>query len=193
MPSDSWPFGWATGDVVNAAQYGKGIGCLADSTLGGSAANVDLTSIVQTYAHLLLVVSARGDLAAALTTLSVRFNGDTAANYDWQRLGGGGVSVSPVESFGQTAIEHGFVPAASAGANLFNASIGFIPHYAGTSNNKLALSVSSSKSGTSTGNMANIFECGFWRSNAAITRITLLPSTGNWVAGTRVSLYGLGA
>lgn len=189
----TWPLGWQVGDIEIGAQYGKGIGAISDTTLGGSAASVDITSIVQTYAHLLLVVYARGDLAAALTTLNVRFNGDTAANYDWQRLGGGGTSVSPVEAFAQTSIEHGFVPAASAGANLFSASVGFIPHYAGSSNNKCALSISSSKSGTSSGNMANIFECGFWRSNAAITRVTVLPNSGNFVTGTRVTLYGMGA
>lgn len=189
----TWPLGWATGDVEIAAQYGKGIGSIFDSTLGGSAANVDITSIVSSYAHLMLVVYARGDAAAASVLTNLRFNGDTAANYDFQQLQSNVTSVNPSESFAATSMQAGYAAANTAGANLFSVSIGFIPHYAGSSNNKTCLSLSAMKVGTASSNMANILTAGFWRSSSAITRITLLPSSGNWVAGTRVTLYGMGA
>jgi hypothetical protein len=193
MPTGTWPLGWATGDIETAAEFKKGIGSLFDSTLVGSAANVDITSIVATYAHLLVVVYARGDTAAANTNQLFRFNGDTAANYDYQLLTGGGATVTAVEAFAQTSAFIGFPPANTAGANLFGVSITFIPHYAGSTNNKLALSVASSKTGTTTGLMKNYLSAGFWRSSAAINRVTLLPAAGNFVAGTRVTLYGMGA
>lgn len=189
----TWPLGWAVGDVEIAAQYGKGWGAIFDSTLGGSAANVDITSIVGTYAHLMLVVYARGDTAASSTTSVLRFNNDSAANYDWQGIRGTGATTVASENFAQTsiAISTG-MPANTAGANLFGVSVVFIPNYAGA-NNKAAMTLEASKIGVSTGNMFTDFFGGFWRSNAAITRITLLPGAGNYVAGTRVSLYAMGA
>jgi hypothetical protein len=171
----------------------KGIGAISDTTLGGSAANVDITSISATYAHLLIVTYARGDAAAAGTNLNLRFNGDAAANYDWQTLSASAAVINAAEAFAQAQITLGLMPAISAGANLFNAQCFFIPHYAGSANNKLALAITSYKSGTTTGLMANTLAGGFWRSAAAINRITLLPAAGNFVAGTRVSLYGMGS
>jgi hypothetical protein len=193
MPSGTWPLGWATGDIETAAEFKKGIGCISDTTLGGSAANIDITSIVATYAHLLIVTYARGDTAAGSIAMNMRFNNDTAANYDHQRLTGGGATPTAVESFTQTSMPHYFMPANTAGANLFSAHISFIPNYAGSTNNKLSLSVASLKTGTGTGGMAVAITGGFWRSNAAINRITLLPGAGNFVAGTRVTIYGMGA
>lgn len=189
----TWPLGWQVGDIEIAAQYGKGIGALADSTLGGSSATVDLTSIVGSYAHLLLVIYARGDQAAFSTNVNLRFNADSAANYDTQQVQGGAAAVTAGEQFAATSTLVTVMPAATAGANLFGATVGFIPHYAGTANNKAILSLESFKTGTISGSMSTSLLGGFWRSNAAITRITLLPASGNFVAGTRVTLYGLGA
>lgn len=189
----TWPTGWATGDVTLASEYKKGIGAIADTTLGGIAANIDMTSISGTYAHLLVVVYARGDTPAPTTGFNMQFNGDTAANYDYQQMVGSAAVIVNSENFASTRISHGAMPANSAGANLFNASVMFIPHYAGTANNKVVISINASKSGTSTGNMLDYTQAGFWRSNAAINRITLFPAAGNFVAGTRVTLYGMGA
>jgi hypothetical protein len=161
--------------------------------LGGSAANVDITSISATYAHLMVVVYARGDTAATNTALGVRFNGDTAANYDYQTLSGQGAAVFAGEQFAQTSAIAGFMTANTAGANLFSAHCIFIPHYAGSTNNKLALAVSSTKTGTTAATMFVYLTGGFWRSAAAVNRITLLPAAGNFVAGTRVTIYGMGS
>ena len=193
MTSGTWPFGWATGDVTLASEFKKGWGAIADTTLGGSAANVDMTSIVGTYAHLLVVAYARSDAATNSVLTNLQFNGDTAANYDTQRLIGSAATVVASESFAATSMTFGSIAANTAGANLFGASITFIPHYAGSANNKAAVSIAAQKNGTASGNMSSNVFAGFWRSNAAITRITLLPASGNFVAGTRVTLYALGA
>ena len=34
---------------------------------------------------------------------------------------------------------------------------------------------------------------GEWRSTAAINRVTVFPATGNFIAGTRLTIYGMGA
>lgn len=193
MTSGTWPAGWSTGDVTLASEYRKGIGALFDTTLGASAASVDISSIVGTYAHLMVAVYARGDAAAATTIVGLRFNGDGASNFDFQALQGSAASVTSSETFTTTLMQVGIMPANTAGANLFNAGLIFIPHYAGSSNNKVALSLSSSKSGVASGNMATTLTGGFWRSNAAINRITLIPNVGNFVAGTRVTIFAMGA
>lgn len=189
----TWPTGWATGDIETAAEFKKGIGSISDTTLGGSAANIDITSISATYAHLLVVAYTRGDAAAASTGLRLQFNGDTAANYDSQSLTGNAALTIAGEAFGLTVLGAGSIPANTAGANLFSANVLFIPHYAGAANNKVCLALNSLKVGTTTGLLFSIFQHGFWRSNAAINRITFLPTTGNFVAGTRITIYGMGA
>lgn len=189
----TWASGWQVGDIEVAAQYGKGIGSIFDTTLGGSAANVDITGIVGTYAHLMLVVYGRSDAAAAVIEPSlIRLNGDAATNYDYQVLHGTASSALAVENFAVSSAQIGNVPASSAGVNLFGCQLVFIPHYAGTSNNKALVALSSSKTGTTTSLMDVAISACFWRSSAAITRITLLPAAGNFVAGTRVTLYGMG-
>lgn len=189
----TWPASWATGDVVLASEFKKGIGAIFDTTLGAGAAFVDITSIVATYAHLLLVVYARGDTAAANTVLNTRFNNDVAANYDSQSLTGQAASTIAGELFGSTAMFNGSMPANTAGANLFCAHLIFIPNYANTANNKICFALNTLKTGTASTNMNAILQVGFWRSNAAINRITLLPGGGNIVTGSRVTLYGMGA
>lgn len=189
----TWPTSFATGDLMVAAEFKKGIGCISDTTLGGSAASVDISSIVGTYAHLIVVVYARGDAAVAAADFMMRFNGDTAAHYDYQNLQAFAASVGSTESFATATPLIGIVPGSTAGANLFGACVTFIPHYAGTANNKLALTVSAHKGGVASTQMINTLSGIYWRSNAAINRITVLPTSGNLVAGTRVSIYGMGA
>lgn len=179
---------------MNAAQYGKGIGSISDTTLGAPAASVDITSIVGTYAHLFVVIYSRCSIVGTVEYVSSRFNGDTAANYDFQLLQGSAAVVSAAEQFAQTSATVGLMPGSTAGANLFGLSIGFIPHYAGTSNNKAVIGLSATKNGTTGGSMVVDLAGGSWRSNAAINRITLFPQSGsNFATGTRVTLYGMGA
>lgn len=189
----TWPTGWATGDVEQAAEFKKGIGCISDQTLGGSAATVNVASIVATYAHLLVVVYARSDVAAISSNLCLNFNGDAAANYDRQVMQGSAATAAASEGFATNFPQMGSIPANTAGANLFGSTIIFIPHYAGASNNKVALAIASAKSGVATTNIVSTLGAVFWRSNAAINRVTLVQPSGNFVAGTRMSIYGMGA
>lgn len=164
-----------------------------DSTLGASAASIDVTGISATYAHLMVSVYARGDTAATAIGAQLRFNGDSAANYDTQYVRGNAAVASAAEGFAATSLQFGSIPANTAGANLFGAQEIFIPYYAGSSNNKQIVALSSAKIGTSTGNLFMDLLGGGWRSNAAINQITFFPVSGNFVAGTRITVHALGA
>jgi hypothetical protein len=179
--SGTWALGWATADVVSAAEFAKGVGCIYDTTLGAGAASIDVTGIVGVYAHLKIVAYLRSDTAAVGTDIIVRFNADSAANY---------TTVNAT----QTSINSNaaaLMPAASHAANAFGAYEIVIPHYAGTANNKSANAVGATNT-TSTTMGAAAFG-GMWRSTAAITRITVSAAAGNIVTGSRLSIYAMGA
>lgn len=190
----------ATGNAVTAAQWNTEVTTngnlgyfrqLAETVLSGTASSIDFTSIPGTFRHLLLVVYGRTDEAATSSTLLARFNNDSGANYDYQLDAGTGSTAQAVESQGQTSARIGSLPGASASANLFGVCDLRVLHYANSANNKAALSVYGLKWGTSSGQMIAANGAQFWRNNAAIDRITILPGSGNLVAGTVATLYGL--
>jgi len=164
-----------------------------DSTLGAAAATIDITSIPSDYEYLRLAGYVRGDTAAASTTLALRFNGDAGANYDRQRHTGAAAAATIAEQFGQTsAIVGDVIPANTATANVFSFFEIIIPHYANSTNNKVAYCQIASKIGVATTNLSVGHVAVFWRSNAAINQITLLPGAGNFQIATRTMLWGIG-
>lgn len=191
--SGTWASGWALNDIVTAGEFAKGVGCVADTTLGIAAASFDFTSLPSTYAHLIIVLYARGDLAATTVNVFARFNNDNTANYDYQQTSASAAATTVSESFGQTSMFVGNCAGSTAGANLFGHLDILTSNYANASNNKLARALWAQKIGTASGNLQAGAVTSFWRSNAAINRITLLPGTGNFVAGSRCSIYAMGA
>jgi hypothetical protein len=168
---------------------------LADTTLGVAAASIDMTSIPQTFAHLKLELYLRTDVAAAADNVRVRFNGDTAANYDAHSGHFTGAGSGSTESIGQTAIvlyEH--ATGSTATANEFGKFEVIIPHYTGTTSRKGTHSFGGRKTTDASLGGGVIFTHGGWRSTAAITQVTILPGSGaNLAAGSRVTLYGVPA
>lgn len=194
MASASWLNGWLTGDLVTAAEFQKSAGSISDTTLGSAAANINVTSIPGGYAHLLIHLYARSDNASANTTCLMRFNGDTAANYDYQQLRGSATTSTAAEAFAQTSmLVANAIPANTATANVFGGIDIWIPNYAGSANNKCAISSFAHKEGTATTNLQAGETAAFWRSNSAITQVTLLPGAGNFNTGTRMTVYVFGA
>ncbi len=179
----TWATGWATGDIVLAAEFAKGVGCISDTTLGVGAASVDITGIVGNYAHLLVVVYARSDTAAFSTNLQTRFNGDTGANYT-------GVGTSAATSVTATGTN---VHGASATAGLFSSVGILIPNYAGSAADKPAVAFGTNADTGGSNLLAGVLGGGIWRNTSAITRITISPAAGNFIIGSRVSLYALGS
>jgi hypothetical protein len=191
MPS--WSTGWATGDIVTAAEFRKGVGSIYDATLGVAAAQIDITGLIATYAHLLVALYPRNDIASAAVVVYARFNADAGANYDSQLLRGQAATASAVETFAAAQAQIGTMPGAAAPANVFGALQLFIPNYANSANNKSYSAVSNAKTGTTTGTFFLDCFAGGWRSNAAINRLTFFSSGGNFVAGTRITVYAMGA
>lgn len=186
----AWPASSVSvGDVITAAQLNLLPIQIADSTAATAVASFDFTSLPGQFAHLMVVAYCRSDHAVAIDDISLRFNNDSGSNYYWQYLQGVGTTASAGEGIGVTSSRCGLVAGSSAPAGSFASSTILIPHYTSTTE-KSYVAQSSCLAAASTGNMYARSLGGLW-TGSAVTRITLIPPSGNFVAGSRVTIYGL--
>ncbi len=158
-----------------------------DVILGSTVASLSYTGIPTGCRSLLLVYSLRGDAAATTADLLLRCNADAGTNYDYA-ASLVTASITQLSGDNATSIKLGRIPAASAPAGAYGGGQATLLDYADTTHHKLT-------SGTGTyrptaGGTVSMLGGGSWKSNAAVNAITLLPSSGNLVAGSCVALYG---
>ncbi len=157
----------------------------------GSSANIDFTGIADTYRHLFIEGNIR--LAGAVTDADVnlRINNDGGANYHEQDLVGANVTVAATAAASQTEANVGTFPGANATANYVGQIEIRISNYKNSSYNKSFLGKFTSIPNVTVADFdAGVFG-GIWLSVAAITQVTLISSSGNFAAGTEISLYGI--
>jgi hypothetical protein len=164
-----------------------------DETLAANAASFDVQSIPATYAHLRLILAGRCTTAANFQTVLIRFNNDSTAIYDrmlWFRFGATGEQ--EVSDVAQTSGYLADLPAASATAGRAGQAEALIANYAGTTFHKTMSVRTAEGAGTVDTLLLVEHATTVWRSASAINRITLLPSADNFLAGTRLTIYGMG-
>jgi hypothetical protein len=121
-----------------------------------------------------------------------RFNNDSGANYDYEYIGAHTNTASAVNGLAQTALSLGDCPGASASAGLAASIRTDIPNYAGSVFDKATASQSAFSASTAAADIWSQAVNGHWRVvGAAIARITVLPSSGSFKAGSRCTLYAL--
>lgn len=169
-----------------------GVAVISDQTLSGAAATITFSSIPATYKELRVILQGRGDTAASAVNVSLRFNADTGANYDRQFFQGNVSAASAGESFAQTSAQVGTLSAATSPANAAGQIAIEIPNYTGAVFQKTAEARTGFKSSTASGGLLMQDSSIFWRNTAAITQIDLIASAGNFIIGTRATLYGIG-
>lgn len=160
----------------------------------GSGTSISLSSISQSYRHLLLIGAVRSSVVAENDGLLMQFNADTGSNYDWQRMSVNNATLSGAVGRATTSIQVAAIEGASSRADSFSPVLAYIYLYSQASvYEKYCMSYN-----TFFGNVsadADMFlqlRGGRWRSTAAITSITLLPATGpNFVSGSGFQLYGV--
>lgn len=148
----------------------------------GGSANIDFTSIPSTYRHLEIFWTGQGEAGSA-PNLMVRFNNDSGSNYHW---GFWELGISPVTSTSQT---EGIVGVLSPTAEP-SPTIGriIVPNYAGTAWNK---ECQGQFSGSYAGSVRMGISNSIWLSTAAISRITLIPASGDVKEASVFALYGI--
>ena len=156
-----------------------------------SAASVTFDNLPTSgYTDLKIVASVRGDSANVYNYCRIRFNGDTGSNYNMQILyGDSGVAGSTPAS--GTSITGGLYAGSSSTANTFSNSEWYIPNYRGSTQKSLSIdAVTENNSATSSN---GYLTAALWTGTVAITSATLLPNSGNFVANSTFSLYGIAA
>lgn len=170
---------------------------ICDQVLVGTQAGFDTSTILggnipQTFKHLKLIAYLRADDAGGASNGLLRFNADSAANYHASYAQGSNGVASSAQNVNQTAINNILYQSSGSTANRFTAVEIEIPHYTNTAGHKSAIAKMAYSSDDTVGNNGTRVASGTWKSTAAITQIQLLlAGAGNFIAGSRFSLYGI--
>lgn len=153
----------------------------------------NLSSLSSTYKHLQLRVTGRLTWGATSRLfVYMRFNDDSGTTYAQHTVWGNGGSVQSQASTTELYIPA--VPASLAEANVYSAAIIDIVDPFSTSKNKTTRALSGFQQAGGSGDTQGIYlRSGLWNSTAAINKISVasLTPTDYWVAGSRLSLYGI--
>jgi hypothetical protein len=191
MAAGSWVAGWPVDSWVEASEFKKGVGCVFDSTLAAPAANFDCDDILSTYGTLRILFQGASSQAAASVSLNLYINGDTNANYFVQDSYASAATTTSAESLGTIGGLCGYVPGSTATPPNSAVEI-VIPNYAGTVFTKAWTSTYMLGVNNTSGTLRVGRTGGYWASSIAISRGQLFPSAGNFIVGSRMSVYVMG-
>jgi hypothetical protein len=188
----------AVNELIDVAWLNAGVISVFNTTVTGSvAATIDTGAVLPTsYAALLIDAQLRGDTAAVTTNLNLRFNNDSGTNYHHSNINTTGTtaSLASAETYGAVSIIVGVIPANTANASAASSVLVLVPNYGGTTFHKTTVSLDGEISADAGPNQAVMHIAqGRWKNTAAINRVTLLPSAGNFQIGSRVTIWALGS
>ena len=163
---------------------------ISTTVLGSAASSVTFSSLgdySSTYKHLQIRSVAKtttvGDGAEALV---LRFNSDSGSNYARHFLSGNGSSVSSGATTSANYVGAGLVTTNSSIAAFAGNVCDVLDAYSTTKNKTIR---------TLAGHPGSLvfiqLLSGVWLNTASITSMTLSPSLGNFITGSRFSLYGI--
>jgi hypothetical protein len=174
---------------INAA--GGAMAQLYDNIASIAIASWDVQGISQAYNHLKLIYTARGDAVATVIAVNIRFNNDSGAVYDYEITYSSNGTAAGGVAIAATGGQIPGVAAASATANKVGMGEVLIPNYTGTTFEKMGAAVGGRTESTAAAGQTQETDSFNWRSTAAINRITIFPTSGNFIAGSRLTIYGL--
>ena len=165
---------------------------IATTTLASAAANVEFSSISGTYTDLILVANYAGSSNDVGFSLRVGNSSlDTGSNYSRTALNGDGGTAQSLRESSQTAIGLAYNYGNSTTIDKPNFQIINFMNYSNTTTNKSILIRSR---GTRDNNDAETTAIiGLHRSTSAINIIRIFPASGNVLAGSTFTLYGIKA
>lgn len=157
---------------------------IATFTASGTISNYTFSSIPSTYTDLVLVTSLV--MTAGTPETRIQFNSDTASNYSYTIMYGSGSAAGSTRASSTAGIDISYygVPSTTAGSAV---QITNIQNYANTTTYKTSLTRANN---ASFGTDAIV---GLWRSTAAISSLTVLPTSSSFASGSTFTLYGIKA
>ena len=141
-----------------------------------------------TSRHLVLIVNATSPDAVAKRAVEIELNGDSGATYNHQWMSGEAAVADADRQDGVNALlelvgaDYPFAIPGTTYANAFGGGTILFPHAFNTTNHKVALALG----GAVEDYVSAVV--GRWASVAAITSLILAPDTGNFAAGSTISL-----
>lgn len=191
----SWtaPRTWVTGELVTSTMLnthlrddlsylfgltGAGEEIADSGLLVASTTSISLTSLPQTYRHLLVICSLRGTGTTGALNFSARFNSDSGANYgDTTAVSGLTSILIGRASYVATDPQH-------------SAAVFVVPSYADATYRKTLAGFRGGYVSTD-GAVVTAFTAGRWfAAAAAITSLQIVPAANSIDVGSRVSVYG---
>jgi hypothetical protein len=157
----------------------------ADGTLGTKT----FSSIPGSYTDLQVLIRGRGDTAATSVGVTGLLNGDSGANYDNVYLQGANATASAASEITASNLNLGALPAASF-ANEAGVLILNVYHYLSAFHKKWLADMAWRTADSAAGSFIQK-RAGNWSSTAAVTSITINAAAGNFVSGSKISLYGI--
>ena len=156
-------------------------------TLATAASNIEFTSIPQNFTDLVIVASVRSlETTLGNASLEIRPNGSTA-NGSGRWLYGSGTTPSSITV---SRVDGGFISNSAATSDTFSSTSIYVPNYTSSSNKSF------SADGVQENNATLSYQAlvaSLWSNSAAITSLDFrCISATNLVAGSTISLYGIG-
>jgi len=162
---------------------------LYSRVLEADAASIDV-QVSGDFKHLLIIGSGRTTEAAYFSNMRATFSGDSGTNYRIQGLFGQNTSTRATQGTGHTSCVLGTFTGASAPAGqaggfyrfILNLSSGFW---------KTSLGVFGASEADATPDVLVGAFFGAWASTSPIQTVSIFPNSGNILANSSVSVYGL--
>jgi len=158
-----------------------------------STASYTFSSIPSTYTDLVIIASVRSGATANTTGFLCQVNGQTGNYYDGFVLRGDGTSATSArynKFINPTyAAPIGNMVANNATSGTFSNHVISWNNYSNTTTYKTFLARSNSQNSTGTGYVEEVVNMYF--STIAITSMKFFPESGNFVAGSTLTLYGI--
>lgn len=160
--------------------------------VSSAVASITFSSIPSTYTDLCLLLSLRmsdanGGQAAGTR---MRINGDTGANYFYKVLEAfSGTGRQSYSSNSDTSVQIGGLPTNSNTASVYGNNIVYIPNYT-SSSQKTISGDSVTEYDSATLGVLNI-QTGRWTGTSAITSLNIYATSGNIMANSTATLYGI--
>jgi hypothetical protein len=152
-----------------------------------AASTITFSSIPANYKHLQIRGILRSNRSDTWSAYGLRVNNDSGNNYARHTLFGDRSSVSSGSSTSTSAALDNGLPAANATANYFVPFVADFLDYSNTSKNKTMRFLYQYEL-----NGASIYlSSALWQNTNAINQISVYDQIGSFVAGSRISLYGI--
>lgn len=164
---------------------------IATATGTGSSGTITFSSIPSGFKHLQIRYIARSSFASTgANPIFIRFNSDSGTNYAHHYLRAfepGGVSASGTASTTRVQLTD-VIPEAND-TNIVGAGIIDILDYGSTTKNKTVRGFAGFAGGASYS--TSLVGSGVWLSTSAVTSVSLVLNSQNWLSASSFALYGI--